>query len=193
LYEAVGVGEVTPGQVARALHEIEQPKPTKTLPNAETTRPRKKLRDNIVIEGVGNLLTQLARCCQPLPGDAIVGYLTRGKGVSIHRSGCVSLAALVARDPDRVIEVQWGTHDAGSYEVRVHVRAYDRKGLLKDVSGAIANANIPVVAASTRVDPVHGMSEMFFVLRVADYAQLSVLLGRIRALPNVTEARREAG
>ncbi|HET9482617.1 MAG TPA: bifunctional (p)ppGpp synthetase/guanosine-3',5'-bis(diphosphate) 3'-pyrophosphohydrolase, partial [Xanthomonadales bacterium] len=110
LYVAVGIGDVTTGQVARALHEHESPKPARALASgdAPTAAPRRPGSDGIVIQGVGNLLTQLARCCQPLPGDAIAGYLTRGRGASVHRAGCPSLAALVARDPDRMVRVEWG-------------------------------------------------------------------------------------
>ncbi|HET7844710.1 MAG TPA: ACT domain-containing protein, partial [Xanthomonadales bacterium] len=86
----------------------------------------------------------------------------------------------------------WGLRDMHNYEVNVAVRAYDRKGLLKDVSGVITNANAHVVAASTRMDPASGLATMNFVLRVGDFEQLSGLLGKIQALPNVIEAKREA-
>ena len=194
LYVEVGVGEIGPSQVARALHELAAPPPPpKPVQSADTVRPRRTGRDDVVIDGVGNLLTVLARCCQPLPGDAILGWLTRGRGVSVHRANCRSLAALVAKEPARALPVSWGTRDSHSYEVNVAVRAYDRKGLLKDVSGVITNANAHVVAASTRMDPASGFAMMSFVLRVGDFEQLSGLLAKIQALPNVLEARREAG
>ncbi|HET9484949.1 MAG TPA: ACT domain-containing protein, partial [Xanthomonadales bacterium] len=103
------------------------------------------------------------------------------------------LAALVARDPDRLVNVEWGARDAKAYEVDVLVRAYDRKGLLKDVSAVITNADAHVLAAATALDPAEGVADMRFVLRVLDFAQLSALLGRIAQLPNVLEARRVAG
>ncbi len=193
LYVEVGVGEIGPSQVARALHELAAPPPPKPVQSTDTVRPRRTGRDDVVIDGVGNLLTVLARCCQPLPGDAILGWLTRGRGVSVHRANCRSLAALVAKEPARALPVSWGTRDSHSYEVNVAVRAYDRKGLLKDVSGVITNANAHVVAASTRMDPASGFAMMSFVLRVGDFEQLSGLLAKIQALPNVLEARREAG
>ena len=192
LHVAVGIGEVTTGQVARALHELEAPKPAKPLASADAPAARNRAGGGIVIQGVGNLLTQIARCCQPLPGDAIVGWLTRGRGVSVHREGCRSLAALVARDPERVVHVEWGARDAKAYEVDVRVRAYDRKGLLKDVSAVITNADAHVVAASTRLDPDEGIAELDFVLRVRDFAQLATLLAKLGQLPNVLEARRVA-
>jgi GTP pyrophosphokinase len=193
LLVAVGIGEVSPGQVARALHEIAQPKTEKPEHSAEPPRAKPRDKDAIVIEGVGNLLTVIARCCQPVPGDAIVGYLTKGRGVSIHRSNCKSLESLTLRDPDRVIHVDWGGRGGQAYEVDIFVRGYDRKGLLKDVSSAISAADAHVLAASTRLDRDHGLAEMNFAVRVSDFGQLTGLLNRVAALPNVIEARRQMG
>jgi len=189
LLVAIGVGEVTPGHIARALQEIVQPKVEKPELSADPVRLRPRDKDAITIEGVGNLLTTMARCCQPVPGDPIIGWLTKGRGVSVHRHGCASFNNLVARDPERVIHVDWGGR-SGEYEVDVLVRGYDRKGLLKDVSAAIAAADAHVLAASTRLDRDHGIAEMFFAVRVSDYGQLSSLLHKVAALPNVIEAKR---
>lgn len=189
LLAAIGVGEVTPGHIARALQDIAQPRLEKPELSADPVRLRARDKDAIIIEGVGNLLTTLARCCQPVPGDPIIGWLTKGRGVSVHREGCKSFHQLVVRDPVRVIHVDWGGR-GGEYEVDVLVRGYDRKGLLKDVSAAIAAADAHVLAASTRLDRDHGIAEMYFAVRVADYAQLSSLLHKVAALPNVIEARR---
>ncbi len=193
LLVAVGIGEITPGQVARALHEIAQPRTEKPEFSSDPPRAKPRDKDAIVIEGVGNLLTVIARCCQPVPGDAIVGYLTKGRGVSIHRNTCKSLQTLTLRDPDRLIQVEWGGRGGQAYEVDIVVRGYDRKGLLKDVSSAIAAADAHVLAASTRLDRDHGLAEMSFAVRVSDFGQLTGLLNRVAALPNVIEARRQMG
>ena len=198
LLVAVGIGEVTPGQIARALHEIAQPRTEKPEYSSDPLRVdsgRAKARDKdaIIIEGIGNLLTVIARCCQPVPGDGIVGYLTKGRGVSIHRSSCKSLQNLSLREPDRLIQVEWGGRGGQAYEVDILVRGYDRKGLLKDVSSAISAADAHVLAASTRLDRDHGLAEMSFAVRVSDFGQLSGLLNRVAALPNVIEARRQVG
>jgi GTP pyrophosphokinase len=187
---ALALGEITAGQVARALHETHTPPPTPSAPSPP--RAAKRGKDAIVIEGVGNLLTVLARCCQPLPGDTIAGYVTRGKGVSIHRADCASFARLRARDPARAIEVEWGGGRAQAYDVDVLVRGYDRKWLHKDVTNVIAAANVHLIAVNTRVDAASGLATMNFAVRVADFEQLSVLLGRLAAVPNVIEARRLA-
>jgi GTP pyrophosphokinase len=193
LHEALALGDITPGQVARSLHEISQPpRPVPTPAPLRRRAPRKPSGDAVVIEGVGNLLTQIARCCQPLPGDRIAGFVTRGRGVSVHRADCAQLARLGARDPARLIEVAWGDRPGRAYEVDVLVLGYDRKNLHKDVSTVIANAEVPLLGAGMKVDPDTRLAEMRFTLHVGDFGQLSLLLARLLAVPNVIEARRLA-
>lgn len=191
LLEALALGEVSTGQLARALHELVAPRePEPPSPAAIAPRGSPAETGAIVIEGVGNLLTQLARCCQPLPGDAISGYVTRGRGVSVHRADCGQLAALVERAPERVVTVEWGRRTERAYDVDVVVRGYDRKGLHRDVSNVIAGANVQVVALAARLDARRGLVEMNYGLRVADFGQLSGLLAQLLSVPNVIEARR---
>ena len=142
------------------------------------------------VEGVGNLLSQVARCCQPVPGDPIVGYLTRGRGVSIHREECAALSRLLARDPERLLPVAWSRRDAASYDVDLVLRAFDRKWLLKDVTNVIAQSGINVLALDSRADDAQALAELRFTVRVADFGQLSELLGRLGTIPGVREARR---
>lgn len=190
LLVALALGDVTAGQIARTLHEAHAP-PAALVTQAPRA-PSRHDKDTIVIEGVGNLLTTLARCCQPLPGDAIAGYITRGRGVSIHRADCASFVRLRTRDAARAIEVEWGGTRAQAYEVDVLVRGYDRKWLHKDVTNVIAAANVHLLAVNTRVDPATSLVTMNFALRVADFEQLSTLLGKLSGVPNVIEARRLA-
>ncbi|HOV57676.1 MAG TPA: bifunctional (p)ppGpp synthetase/guanosine-3',5'-bis(diphosphate) 3'-pyrophosphohydrolase [Rhodanobacteraceae bacterium] len=193
LLVALALGDVGPAQLARALHEIvAPPRPDAAPPAAPPRPPKGGSHDALTIHGVGNLLTQLARCCQPLPGDPILGFITRGRGVSVHRADCPSLARLRARDPRRVIEVEWGSRREQAYEVDVLVKGYDRKWLHKDITNVIAASNAHLLAVNTRVDPVSGLASMNFALRVADFGQLSTLLARLAAVPNVIEARRQA-
>jgi len=194
LLVALALGDVTAGQIARVLHETNVV--SKALPGAAHAAPvpraPKRDKDAVVIEGVGNLLTTLARCCQPLPGDSIAGFITRGRGVSIHRTDCASFARLRARDPNRAIDVEWGGARSQSYEIDLLVRGYDRKWLHKDVTNVIAAANVHLLAVNSRVDAASGLATMNFAVRVADFEQLSALLGRLAAVPNVIEARRLA-
>ncbi len=192
LYVAVALGDVGPSQVARALHEAQSeaatPASAQDIVSARVRPPRPS--DRFTVEGVGNLLTQLARCCQPVAGDAIVGYLTRGRGVSIHREGCAALERLAARHPERILPVEWGRRGAASYSVDVLVRAVDRKWLLKDLTNAIAQGGAHVLGVNSRVDDSRGMAEVRFTLKVADFEQLGQLLGKLNGIPGVHEARR---
>ena len=190
LLVALALGEVAPGQLARALQEDIEPPPVTQSAQPAASRHATLDHAALRIEGVGNLLTVLARCCQPLPGDNVRGFITRGRGVSVHRADCVSLARLARRDPDRVIEVEWGRAAAQAYEVDIELRGYDRKGLQKDVVGVISNASINIIASSSRMFARTGEVEMRFTLRVRDFEQLSTLLGKLVALPNVVDARR---
>ncbi|TBR37110.1 MULTISPECIES: RelA/SpoT family protein [Dyella] len=194
---ALALGEITTGQIARTLQEaqVAQQAPSEVTQSAMPVTSRHQTLDHsaLSIEGVGNLLTTLARCCQPLPGDAVRGFVTRGRGVSVHRADCVSLARLARRDPDRVIDVEWGRASAQAYEVDVELHGYDRKGLQKDVATVISNAGTNIIASSSRVFTRTGEVEMRFTLRVKDFEQLSTLLSRLVALPNVVEARRVSG
>ena len=157
---------------------------------ADTKVRPAKPSDRFVVEGVGNLLTQIARCCQPVAGDAIVGYLTRGRGVSIHRQGCGALERLVATHPERLLPVEWGERGHASYSVDVQVRGIDRKGLLKDVTNLIAQHGVHVLAITSRLEESRGLADIRFTLKVKDFEQLGQLLGRLNAVPGVDDARR---
>ncbi|MEW9572455.1 bifunctional (p)ppGpp synthetase/guanosine-3',5'-bis(diphosphate) 3'-pyrophosphohydrolase [Rhodanobacter sp. Si-c] len=193
LLVALALNEISAGQIARALQEAAQPLDDDAVPLAPARPTPARDPGALSIEGIGNLLTTLARCCQPLPGDPVRGFITRGRGVSVHRTDCASLARLARRDPDRVIEVNWGKAGAQAYEVDIELRGYDRKGLQKDVTGVISNAGTPIIASSSRAFARSGEVEMRFALRVRDFEQLSTLLGRLLALPNVVEAHRIGG
>jgi GTP pyrophosphokinase len=189
LFVTVALGEVTLGQVARSLQEPVEPDITQSG-NPVASRAAQHDRGALTIEGLGNLLTTLARCCQPLPGDPVRGFITRGRGVSVHRADCASLARLARKSPERVIDVSWGRVEVQSYEIDIELRGYDRKGLQKDVATTISNTGPHIVASSSRVHVRTGEVEMRFTLKVKDYEQLSTVLGRLSALPNVTDARR---
>jgi GTP pyrophosphokinase len=195
LHVAVALGDIGPSQVARALHDHAQALLRKESERAPAQRVEAKQRparpsDRFIVEGVGNLLTQLARCCQPVAGDAIVGYLTRGRGVSIHRQGCAALERLLARNPERLLPVEWGERDNASYSVDVQVRGLDRRGLLKDLANLIAQQGVHVLAVNSRIDSSRGLAEMTFTLKVRDFDQLEQLLGRLNAVPGVDDVRR---
>ena len=187
LLVALALGEIAGAQLARALADAGTPPAIQRRPPPRAGTPTPGA---LTIQGVGNLLTTLARCCQPLPGDAVAGFITRGRGVTVHRADCVSLARLRARAPERVIEVHWGDTGERSYEVEISVTGYERKHLHRDVTAAIANAGAQIVSSGSRVDAVRGEVRMRFALRLRDFGELSALLARLSALPNVMDAHR---
>ena len=186
LYVAVALGDVGPGQVARLLHEQSAPRPEPVKP--PPVRPGTRV-EGFVIEGVGNLLTQLARCCQPVGGEPIGGYLTRGRGVTIHRRDCEAFQRMAALHPERAVQVDWGRGGRQAYVVDVQVRGLDRKWLLKDITNIVAAANVHVLSTHARVDESGG-ARLDFTLKVSDFEQLGGLLARLHAVPGVQQARR---
>ena len=196
---ALALGDLGPSQVSRALHDhaqaallAAQPARVAGKPKAAApSRPRNDGRaSRFTVEGVGNLLSQLARCCQPVPGDPIVGYLTRGRGVSIHRRNCASLQRLIATQPERELPVNWGQGETSRYEVGVQIRAQDRKWLLKDLTNVIAQAEVSILGIHSQSDDARGLVDLRLSLRVSDFGQLSQLLGKLDAVAGVQDARR---
>ncbi len=186
---ALALGDVSAGQISRALHEHINPPAEPVISKKPLTAQKPVSHADMTVEGVGNLLTQLARCCQPVPGDNIIGYLTKGKGVSIHRANCPSVLYLIQKSPERELPVNWGSRESSKYEVSIYIRAYDRKWLLKDLSNIIAQANVNIVGINT-LTPGSSMAELKVNLKVADFGQLSTLLSKLDAVPSVLEVRR---
>ena len=193
LYIQVALGDVGPHQVGRALHEEQRSaaEPDETV--LPVRRPPRKVaapgKSKFTVQGVGNLLVQLARCCQPVPGEPIAGYLTRGRGVTVHRTDCPAFARLAATSPQRVLPVEWG-QAGGGYEVDVQVTAIDRKWLLKDITTLIAQEEANVLDINSQNNRASGRVHLRLRLKVADFGQLSTLLGKLDALPGVEDARR---
>lgn len=190
----VALGDVGPHQVARALLEHERSaRDAATADGRELAvrAPRRKAKaptSAFTVVGVGNLLVQVARCCQPVPGDAVRGYLTRSRGVSVHRADCAAFLRLSAANPQRVLPVEWG-RAGGGHEASVVVDAVDRKYLLKDLTNLIAQEDAHVL--SIRSDSGrHGQQRLHLQVRVQDFGQLSRLLGKIDSLPGVERTRR---
>jgi GTP pyrophosphokinase len=192
LLAAIGRGEITPGHLANAANEL--------LPRQEQQeplRPRLSKKQQAAaatgfrISGVGNLLTSLARCCTPIPNDPIVGYITRGRGVTIHRQDCGNVLRLQGEERDRLIEVEWGATASDNYPVDISIEAYDRSGLLRDITTLLASEKINVTGVTTATDPGDGIARMSLSLQITDISQLSRVLSQISQLPNVVEARRK--
>jgi GTP pyrophosphokinase len=142
------------------------------------------------VQGVGDLLSTYAKCCKPVPPEAIVGYITVGRGVSIHAQSCPNLARLRARSPARVLPVAWGGAGAGEFPVDLDVQAYDRRGLVRDVSSALADEKISIRGMNTVTDKRDGVARMQIQVSISGLPQLRTVLARIARVPNVISARR---
>jgi GTP pyrophosphokinase len=160
---------------------------------ARKSRPvqPKSPKGGVLVVGVDSLMTQLAKCCKPAPPDRISGFVTRGKGVSIHRSDCVNFHQIVARSAERVIEVEWGQSKAGEaavYPVDVFIEATDRQGLLRDISEVFAKEKMNVIGVQTQ--SVKGTAWMTFTVEVADSQRLGKVLLLVQEVKGVNAARR---
>ncbi|MDC7828228.1 MULTISPECIES: GTP diphosphokinase [Pseudomonas] len=189
---ALGAGDLRLAHVMHAAQQLVEPdKGLDTLdllPRKPTNKPGK--RGDVQIQGVGNLLTQIAGCCQPVPGDAIVGYITLGRGVTIHRQDCANALQLASREPERTIQVSWGPVPVQTYPVDIVIKAFDRSGLLRDVSQILLNERINVLAVNTRSNREENTANMLLTIEIPGLDALGRLLGRISQLPNIIEARR---
>jgi GTP pyrophosphokinase len=190
---ALGRGDLHAHQVVSAVMGLVEA--GQEQPISFTTQPRRpvpgKANDNFRILGVGNLLTQAARCCRPVPHDVIVGYITRGRGVTIHRRDCTNILRLKDEDRDRLIDVEWGGASDRLFPVDIQIQAYDRPGLLRDVSAVLANDKINVLGMHTLTDKKDMIATMELHAEVTDIGQLSRVLSRIGQLPNIIEVKRK--
>jgi GTP pyrophosphokinase len=147
-------------------------------------------RSPVAIEGVGDLPITLARCCAPLPPQPITGYVTVGRGVTIHRSNCPGLARMREIKPQRVLQVEWSSADAPDLTVEIAVTAYDRRGLLRDLTDVLALERLSIDSLSTTTDHGAGTAHVRLAVPVSNLEQLARVLHRLGAVPNVIEARR---
>ncbi len=189
---AIGAGDVTGSQITNRVLEEERRKKAESVQEEDLLKPRSKssganTTTGVSIMGAGGLLVNLARCCSPMPGEEIIGYITRGRGVTVHRTDCPNMQSL--KDTERLIDVSWGKADEEQrYIVPVEVVAYDREGLLREISTIIADqkVNISSVEVSTR----QHIATLHLLLEIASNQQLTRILSKIDCIPSVVEARR---
>ena len=190
LLAALGRGDASTHQIAAAIQEM---MPAKIEPVSKTLTPKvtasRASASGITIEGVGNLLTKMAKCCKPAPPDAIVGYVTRDRGVTIHRKDCKAMVRMPQEKLDRVLGAQWGGNKSSSFAVDIEVLAHDRQGLLRDITDQFAKEKINVTSVNTQNK--HNQANMRFSIEIVDLEQLSKLLALLHHVPNVVSARRQ--
>ncbi|MCD8522739.1 MAG: GTP diphosphokinase [Saccharospirillaceae bacterium] len=196
MFAAVGAGDLRVGHIVHnVLKKADNGNIQQELPLARKPEQgeRQTKADDIYIEGVGNLLTQLAQCCQPVPGDDIRGYITVGRGVTVHRSDCDNLLHLEAMEPQRLLQVSWGNKPNSTYPVDMLIQAYDRTGLLRDVSSVLANERINVISVNTQSNQGENTANMQLTVEVESLERFARLMSKIAQLPNVISARRVRG
>ena len=184
-HSAVGFGDINSQQIAGKISDT-RPREEKRPPSIPPL-PTQTI-EGIQVQGTGGLLTRLARCCHPLPGDEITGYVTRGRGVTIHRRDCPNILRL--RDTERLIEVSWGSRSQ-TFPVTVCITAYDRTGLLHEITGIISADRINMPAVN--VGRQKNIATLYITVEINNIAQLSRMLTKIERLPNVITARRHTG
>jgi GTP pyrophosphokinase len=192
MYAAVGAGDISAQQILHAAQQLIDDTTDKE-PELATVNLKKPSHNEkgVIVQGVGNLLTHFAGCCKPVRGDAIMGYVTLGRGVSVHRQDCSKMLQLQFNDPVRVIKVSWcEDEEQDTYPVDIQIEAYDRRGLLMDITTMLANAKVDVLASTTKTDKQKNTATMTLTLEVTGLEALGNLLARMNRLPNIISAVR---
>jgi guanosine-3',5'-bis(diphosphate) 3'-pyrophosphohydrolase len=183
---AVGCGDINPSQIALKLTAAEE-KPQAQLP---TAAPRAKATSAVKVLGVGDLLTHIASCCQPVPGDEIIGFITRGRGVTIHRKNCPNIIS--EDEKERLVKVEWG--EAGvSFPVNITIDVWDRVGLLRDVSTLVSSEDINITSVSlSENERKDGTLSIYMTLDIKNIGQLGRIFGKLEAVPGVINVSRSS-
>jgi len=193
LWLAIGAGDLTlPAVVAACEREIPLPLPRVTEEIQVKARHPTYTEAAVSISGVGDLMTNFARCCRPLPPEPIAGYITQGRGVSIHRADCKNLLRLQADHPERLMAVDWGGRAHASYPVAIEIQAWDRTGLIRDISATLADEKIDINSMTSRMERVTHRATIDVTVGIGSLEHLSRLMSRIGRLPNVISVRRKA-
>ncbi|SHF63273.1 GTP pyrophosphokinase [Modicisalibacter ilicicola DSM 19980] len=192
MYAAIGAGDLRIGQV---LHQAQQlfgdSDDTEQLDRLLTKpKPPSNKDDGITVLGVGNLKTAMANCCHPVPGDQIIGYITQGRGVTVHRQDCPNILQLRSEEPGRIVDVEWGSQAHSRYPVDIEIEAWDRSGLLRDVIQVLSHDRTNVLAINTLTNKSDNLARLKITLEVESLESLGRIFSRIQQLPNVVDIKR---
>lgn len=187
----IGRGLITMPQIVGYLQYLESNEdedPFKKIKKSDGNKSNQK--DDIVIQGVGNLLTQYAKCCKPLPGDDVIGFITIGSGVTVHKRECNNILSLPDDKKVRLIEVEWGAGKGSVFLAEILLTAYDRTGLLRDISSVLANDKINLINITSGTDRKEQMVHSKLNIEVSSLDQLITVIDRLSQIPNVVTVRR---
>jgi len=189
---ALGAGDLTGAAIATAIQQLKSVDAPPVLRKHRRAKSQATAPDGIAVSGIGGLMSNFARCCRPVPPEPIAGYITQGRGVSIHRADCSNFLGLGRRSPERVLEVTWGNAESGRYPVNLTLHAYDRAGLIRDISTILADETANVIDLTSRTDRDSMQTIMQISLEISDLPTLSAAMSRLEQLPNVVSVRRDA-
>ncbi len=184
----IGRGDITLTQLAEALNPRGKEHNFLAIQTGKKVETTTQSHD-ITVQGIGNLMTHFAKCCKALPGDPIIGYITVGKGITIHRQDCHNVLQIAPNRQDRLVDVTWG-HTPQAYPVDIFIRAFDRHDLLRDITQILSNEQVNIQEASTHSDIQDQTVNLRMTLEIKDTAQLSHIINKIAQLHNVLEATR---
>jgi len=187
MFVDLGTGDLSVSKVIKEISETEENANllTANVPKADTT-----ITDAVNIVGLKGLLTTMGKCCNPTPGDQIIGYITRGRGATIHRQDCPNILRLRIKDRERIVRVDWG-QQVHTFPVPIRIKAYDRQGLMSDVTNLLSDENVNI--ADVKVTVNRSLAELRLIVEVQDISQLSKVLTKLENVPNVMEAHRVSG
>ena len=197
MYLAVGFGANTATKViARMLIEYRKENPEEDLEEKleelskeRSSKKHKTSNNGIIVKGIDNCLVKFSKCCNPLPGDEIIGYITKGRGVSVHRKDCVNVKELI-KEENRIIDVYWENEEKASYNVDIEIEANDRMGLLSDIPKAIANSKVNILAVNTKTGKDR-IAIIYITLETKNLDELNGVLKNIRKVDSVYNVRRK--
>ncbi|MBE5253512.1 GTP diphosphokinase [Mixta mediterraneensis] len=198
LLASIGGGDIRLNQMVNFLQaklnkpsaEEEDREALRQLTQKSHSVSSRKESGRVVVEGVGNLMHYIARCCQPIPGDAIVGFITQGRGISIHRADCDQLAELISHAPERIVDAVWGESYSSGYSLVVRVTANDRSGLLRDITTILANEKVNVLGMSSRSDTRKQLATIDMDIEIYNQQVLGRVLARLNQVPDIIDAHR---
>ncbi|MDJ0882107.1 MAG: bifunctional (p)ppGpp synthetase/guanosine-3',5'-bis(diphosphate) 3'-pyrophosphohydrolase [Gammaproteobacteria bacterium] len=187
----IGRGLITGAQIIGHLQYLLDEKAEDPFKKVKKSgKSQKRNKDDIVIQGVGNLLTQFAKCCKPLPGDSVIGFITKGSGVTIHKQDCKNILSLPEEQKTRLVEVEWGSGSGSLFQAEITITAYDRNGLLRDISSVLANEKINLLGINSNSNVDEQMVYSKLNVEVDSVDQLVLVIDRLAQVPNVLTVNR---
>ncbi len=196
LLASIGGGDVRLNQVVNhvqsqmRINQVDDEAAVEDLVKKSGIKAKKEGKGQVEVNGVGNLMSHIARCCQPVPGDEIFGFITKGRGISVHRADCEQVKELMRVHPERTVDVVWGEHYSGGYKIRLRVIANDRSGLLRDLTSVLAAEKSHVMAMSSSSDVKTQTAAIELELELYNLDGLSRVISKITQVEGVSEARR---